>query len=265
MPEGDTIHRTAITLSKALTGKSVIFVRSQAPQVSDEAAISLAGNTILSVEAIGKNLLINFSGGLSLHTHMKMTGSWHIYRKNQKWRRPAWLARIVIDVTDFVAVCFNAPVVRLLTEKQKQDEFRTLGPDVAVTFDSQEILRSFRLYHWLEIGEAIINQRILSGVGNVFKSEILYHEKINPFARVSALSDEELIRIIETSGRMLRENIYGDSIRSTRKSLRGGSYFVYGRSRLPCRACGTNITVRRQGDARRSTYYCPKCQNGPDS
>jgi endonuclease-8 len=251
MPEGDTILRAARVLSRALEGRKV--VRFDSP-VADGAG--LAGETVEKVEALGKYLLVRFGGGRVLTTHMKMTGSWHIYKVGERWRRGPSRARAVIETDAYVAVCFDAPVVRLTSARAAQRELHSLGPDIL-----GDAWRSARLRDEprLPIGEALLAQRLVAGIGNVYKSEVLFVTRVDPRAKVGDLTDETLAKILSEAHRLMRANL-GPGRRRTR----GGreSTWVYGRAGASCHVCTTTIERIHQGPlgARRSTYLCPKCQ-----
>ncbi len=231
----------------------------------DEAA--LAGRTVEAVESRGKNLLIRLDDGRVLHTHMRMTGSWHVYRPGERWQRPARQARVVLETARYVAVCFSAPVVELLTPggERRHPALSRLGPDVLSTgFDRDEARRRLRARGELPVGEAILAQDALAGIGNIYKSETLFLCGADPFRRIRELSDAELDRIVERARVLMSANL-GAGPRSTRGGA-GGSprLWVYRRSGRPCRRCGTTIRMRRQGTDARSTYWCPRCQSGSD-
>ena len=259
MPEGDTIYRTARTLSLALAGKRV--VQSSIP--------GLAGLEVVNVESRGKNLLIHFSGGAVLHTHMRMNGTWHIYRPGERWRKSPRAARVVLEVADFVAVCFHAPVVRLLEQGalKSDDSLTRLGPDLVQSAEVplEEIRARLRREPDLEVGVALMRQSSLAGIGNVYKSETLFLEQISPFQRLADLSDSVLDRLILRAASLLRQNLTG-GMRQTRNTLnRRERVWVYHRTGKPCYLCGSRISMRRQGEDRRSTYYCPSCQECPET
>ena len=261
MPEGDTIFRAARTLSKVLDGKTLTAVESPLPAIADA---GLAGRSVEKVEARGKNLLVEFDDGRVLHTHMRMTGSWHVYRPGERWQRPRRQARVVLATEEFVTVCFDAPVVRLLSRAEVSRDARLagLGPDIlAPDFDLPETRRRLRELGDLAIGEAVMRQSAVAGIGNVYKSETLFLCRIDPFAPVAALSDRALGLILEKARALMQANLRGGP-RGTRASLTRERTWVYGRSGRTCRRCGTAIRMRRQGDGARSTYWCPRCQPG---
>lgn len=258
MPEGDTILRAARALGASLQGKRVTSFESPLPRL---AGADLAGRRVEAVEARGKNLLVRFDDGSALRTHMRMTGSWHLYGPNERWKKPARLARAVLSTEDAVAVCFNAPVVELLSARQlaRHESLRHLGPDVlAEGFDVSEAVRRIASSD-RPIGEALVLQSALAGVGNIYKSESLFLCGLDPFAPVAALDRKDVTRVVAKARDLMSDNLDG-APRKTRRTLDGASYWVYGRSGKPCFRCGTRIRMRRQGDTGRSTYWCPGCQ-----
>jgi endonuclease-8 len=260
MPEGDTLFRAAAVLDKALSGKAVTGWRSPLPGFVEA---KLEGRQITRVEAQGKNLLIHFDDGRAIRTHLRMTGSWHLYRAGERWQRPERQAGVVLEAGELVAVCFNAPVVELLRPggAARHPQLRALGPDLLKDdFDPDEARRRLRARGDQTIGEALMTQSALAGIGNVYKSEVLFLLKTSPFARVDALSDAAIDALVAKAGELMRQNLDGKP-RTTRHALTGGRYWVYGRSGAPCHRCHTLIVMRRQGLAGRSTYYCPACQS----
>ncbi len=255
MPEGDTIFRAARTLSARLAKKTVVAFSSPLPKLRDS---DVAGHTIDRIEARGKNLLIFFDDGRVLHTHMRMTGSWHVYLPNERWQRPASQARVVLEVEGCVAVCFNAPVVELLTETglRRHGQLRALGPDILATdFDLGEALRRLRARANVEIGDAMLHQALIAGIGNVYKSEALFACRIDPFRRVGHLDDAALRHLIDETQRFMKANLTSNARRFGRRNA-----WVYGRKGRACFVCVSRIAARAQGVAMRMTYYCPSCQ-----
>lgn len=287
MPEGDHIFRTARTLNRALAGQEVVRFESVLPaltRVHEDTPVT--GRTIESVAAAGKHVLMRFSplnvarddrepvawsGGLVLRTHMRMSGSWHIYRPGEAWQRPRRDMRLVVATRGFEAVGFNVPVAELLepAEMARQDDLRLMGPDLLGDgFDTGEAVRRFRERPALAIADALLNQRIAAGAGNVYKSEVLFLCGVNPFASVHSVSDDTLREILATARQHLRANVVDPKggITTYRGYRRGpgrdGSErrHVYGRAGKPCRKCGALIRVRAQGPHARLTYWCPACQ-----
>jgi endonuclease-8 len=276
VPEGDSIFRAARTLHRALSGKVVTRFESVLPALTrvDEDA-PIAGRTVDEVSAAGKHLLIRFSGDLVLRTHMRMNGSWHIYRPGERWQRRRDDMRIVVSTADFVAVAFNVPVAEFLTARAlaRQPDLRQLGPDLLGSgFDPVEAARRIRERANEAIADVILNQRVLAGIGNVYKSEVLFLCRINPFTTVHALTDAKVAEVVETARRLLAANVgeataHRGAPRRSRGAPSGGGLggpfeapHVYGRAALPCRECGTLITRRAQGPDARLTYWCPRCQ-----
>ncbi len=271
MPEGDTLFRTAAGLRPYLVGREIRAARAQGPGPVPQVQ-RLIGCRVDAVESQGKNLLIRFDGGLELRTHLRMNGSWHRYRPGERWRRPPGRARLVLEVDGAVAVCFDAPVVELFETRAEHlhGALSRLGPDLlAPDFDAAEALRRLRdgSRADVEIAVALLDQRALAGIGNVYKNEVLWIERVSPFARVADLDDATLERLIATGRRLLVANAdpRRGPERVTTAGDRGapGALYAYGRTRRPCRRCGTPIAVTRQGsDLPRSTYWCPTCQGG---
>ena len=194
MPEGDTLFRTAAGLRPHLVGKTITSARARQPGPQAE---RLVGSTVQSVEAVGKNLLVRFDNGLEVRTHLRMNGSWHRYRPGERWRRPASRARLVLEVPGTVAVCFDAPVVELFESRAEEihPAVRGLGPDLlSPEFDPAEATRRLRAPDRAThpIAEALVDQRALAGIGNIWKSETLFAERIWPFTPVGDLPEEAL-------------------------------------------------------------------------
>ena len=271
MPEGDTLFRTAAGLRPFLVGRDVTAAHAQGPGALPQVH-RVVGKRIDAVEAHGKNLLIKFDGGLELRTHLRMQGSWHRYRPGERWRRPPARARLVLEVPGSVAVCFDAPVVELFEQRTEalHGSLSKLGPDLlSPEFDAAEALRRLRAPEraGLDIAVALLDQRAMAGVGNVYKNEVLWIERVSPFERVAALDDATLDRLIARSRALLLANVdpRRRPERVTTSGDRGapGALYAYGRQGRPCRRCRTPVRVVRQAsDLPRSTYWCPTCQPG---
>jgi len=272
MPEGDTIHRAAVAMHRALAGRLVSRFESVYPAVMRVAADRpVVGRTIESVAARGKHLLITFSGDLVLRTHMRMNGSWHLYRSGVRWQRPARDMRVLVVAGGVEAVGFNVPVAELLTARDlaRHGQLNALGPDLLdPAFDGAEAMRRMRGREREPVGDVLLNQRVMAGIGNVFKSEILFLAGIEPFTPVAALSDADIERLIGISREQLAANVMTPSQslspaigRTTIRSLDPNKrLWVYGRGGKPCRRCGTRIQLRKTGSDARVTYWCPRCQ-----
>ena len=260
MPEGDTIHNAAAKLRPALEGQ--VLERFEAPRLVGRRP--RVGETIEVVQAIGKHLQVQFSGGLTLETHMRMTGSWQLYRIGERWRKPGHLMRCMIGVHDHQAVCFQAPVVRTFATVRRgtiDDPVAHLGPDLCLDASAgaeviQEcVTRMDGLDPTTPIGEVLLDQRIGNGIGNVYKSDVCWHEQVNPFAPLTSVAPAVRTRLIETAGRLLRVNLGSPRRRTVAEGLA-----VYGRRGEPCRRCGAPIRSRTEGELARITYWCPSCQ-----
>ena len=269
MPEGDTLHRTATGLRPYLVGRTVTAARASGPGAIPQVH-RIVGHEITAVESVGKNLLIRFDGGLEIRTHLRMNGSWHRYRPGERWRRPPGRARLVLEVPGAVAVCFDAPVVELLEQRAEalHAPLGGLGPDLlSPDFDADEAIRRLRdpSRARRSVAEALTDQRALAGIGNVYKSEILFIERVSPFAEVESLDDETLARVVSTARRLLLANVTGgrgpERVTTTGDRGASGPLYVYGRSGRPCRRCRTLIARGRQGtELPRLTFWCPHCQ-----
>ena len=274
MPEGDTIYRAARTLSRALSGQTVERFETVLAQLARvDTDTPLRGRTIDEVSSSGKQLIIRFSGDLMLRTHMRMNGSWHIYRRGERWRRRRADMRMAIFTNDWEAVGFNIPVAEFHDARSlsRQADMRAQGPDLLGSdFDLEEALRRARLRPQATAAEVLLNQRIAAGIGNVYKSEVLFLCGINPFRAAAALSDPDIERLYETARKLMKANVVDGSSaaivtytgyrRTTHRSSEGERLWVYGRRGEPCRKCGTPIDYAKRGLEARSTYWCPRCQ-----
>ena len=273
MPEGDTIFRAARTLDRALAGKPIVRFESMFPaltRIHEDTPIT--GRTVESVRAMGKHVLMLFSDSLVLRTHMRMNGSWHIYRPGETWRKRRLDMRIVVATRDFEAVGFNIPIAEFIRGENlaRHDSLRQLGPDLlSEDFDESEAVGRIRARRDIEIGDVLLTQRVMAGVGNVYKSEVLFACGVNPFVLTGTLSDDDVRRLVRTARTFLQMNVSGKLAamttytgfrRTTRRADPRERLWVYGRARLPCRRCGTPIRVRAQGPDARLTYWCPTCQ-----
>lgn len=274
MPEGDTIFRSARAVSRAIEGKRVIrFETALAPLASVDDNTPLAGRTVEKVEARGKWLLIHFSSDLILVTHMLMSGSWHIYRAGERWRRGRREMRVVIATEDFEAVAFNVPVAKFYTARSlaRNSAISGLGPDLlSGSFDADDAAKRLLAHPDEEIANMLLNQRVMAGLGNVYKSEVLFACGVHPYRHVNTLTAAEIDCILERSRRFMEANVkegiddgivtYTGARRTTRAADPGARLWVYGRRGKECRRCGATILMRKQGPGVRSTYWCPACQ-----
>jgi endonuclease-8 len=260
VPEGDTLHKTAARLRPALAGH--LLVRFEASQLRGRAPA--LGERIERVEARGKHLLIDFEGGLTLRTHLRMTGSWHVYRERERWKKPAYLARAVVGAdSGWVAVCFQAPVVETFHRAGPEpDSLAALGPDLCLPESLTEVVLARVVERvglvapaGMTLGEALLDQRIAAGIGNVYKSEACYAVGIDPATPIEQVDDARRRQVWSVAARQLQANL-GKAERRTHPL----GLAVYGRRGQPCHRCGTPILMTRHGDLARSTYWCPSCQ-----
>lgn len=268
MPEGDSIFQAAAKLHEALAGQRVVRFFSPLPALKEA---DLVGRVVTRVYPRGKNLIIALDDGRALHTHLRMQGRWRVRQKSamseeQRARleqAPHSLNPVFtlsIETEACIAVCEQAAVAHLVTEREVERRMASLGPDLlAADFDAKLARENLRSRPELAIGEAIMLQSMLAGIGNVYKSEVLFLEKVSPFAPVSELDDAKLDGIISRAKELLRRNRKGPR-RTTFGTLSRMPFYVYERSGEHCLKCDTKIEMRRQGSLQRSTYYCPDCQ-----
>ena len=257
MPEGDTIHRTARSMQRALAGKEVLRAESHMPRVP---ASKLEGTTIEAVVARGKHLVVRFTDGRVLRTHMQMTGSWHLYRTTDRWRRPRRQMVLLLETDPWHAVAFNVPQAELLRGEGQSAQLRRLGPDLLdPAVDLNEALRRLHSEPDLPTGVAVMRQDLVAGIGNVYKSEVLFLEGLDPFAPIGSVGVDALRSFLERARELMRRNLRGPERITTGRSDRMSKH-VYGRQGEACPVCETRIQMRRQGVGGRSTYWCPGCQ-----
>jgi endonuclease-8 len=263
VPEGDTILRAARTLHAALAGRRLTAFDSRLVAVAAAAArLRIVGRTIERVTARGKHLLFVFEGGAVLHTHQGMRGSWRLQPAAAPRGRTPPLA--ALETSEVVALCHHAPVVEWLAPlaARSHPALSRLGPDLlAPGFDSLAARRRLRACARPTIGEALLDQTVMCGIGNVYKSEVLFLCRVPPTAAPSALDDATLDRLIATARRLLQRNL-GPGPRRTTSPLAPSRLHVYRRAGEPCRDCGARILRLVQGEQARSTWFCPSCQ-GP--
>jgi endonuclease-8 len=253
MAEGDTILRTARRLDAALAGQRV-SARAPNPRGRAAGVERLDGAQVESVEARGKHLLVRFEGGLVLHSHLAMSGAWHVYPRGARWRRSPGSAWLVLGAGDADAAQFGGPTLRLLDAARLHSDptLGRLGPDIlGEGFGGEQGARSMRRAEPSRgLGEALLDQQLIAGIGNIFKSEGCFAASINPWRRLAQIDDGELAGVLESTRSLMR-----DAVRSGRQPRR-----VYRRAGEPCPRCGTALRSRGQGDANRTTYWCPGCQ-----
>lgn len=271
MPEGDTIHRAAVVLRRLLVGEVVTGFEVVAPKVSAAARDEpIVGSHVTAVESNGKHHFIHFDTPheVVLHTHMKMSGSWHVYRPGERWWEPESEARVVIRTERVVAPCFHPPIVELLTAKELglHRVVSGLGPDIIRDeFDMDEAIRRIRSNEDRDIATALLDQRAISGIGNVYKVECLFLARANPWARVRELDDAKLREIVGHARRLIRLNREGGE-RRTRFSLDPADrMWVDERAGLACHVCGSVVESGwHPGDDVRKSWFCRTCQGVTD-
>ncbi|GGI09541.1 Fpg/Nei family DNA glycosylase [Egicoccus halophilus] len=259
MPEGDTIHRTAAALRPVLVGKPL--TRVEVPRVRPP--LPAIGATVERVEARGKHLLITTSDGLVVHTHQRMTGSWHVYRPGERWRKSPRAARVVLAVPGAVAVCFAAPVVEILDQSglRRHPALRRLGPDLCDPAPDLDEVRQrvARQDPSRAIGEVLLDQTVACGIGNVYRCDVAFLHGVDPHAVLGTVPDTVVDALFATAGRLLRANLDAAE-RTTVTGAPPGTLWVYGRGAQPCRRCGIPVASGHLGEQQRLVYWCPLCQ-----
>lgn len=250
MAEGDTILRAARRLDAALTGEAVA-VSAPNPRGRAGGLERLDGRRLERVQSHGKNLLLHF-GDLVLHSHMGMNGSWHVYPRGGRWRKPRRAAWALLVGETREAVQFGGPTLRVIPARRlsRDPQLARLGPDVlAPDFDPDGVIRSLRADPPRPLGDALLDQALVAGIGNIFKSEACFAARLDPWRPIADLSDDELQAVLEAARSLMLEAV----------ATGRHTYAVY-RARRPCPSCGGHISTRGQGDANRTTYWCPRCQ-----
>lgn len=276
MPEGDTVFRTAARLRAALAHETLTGSDFRVPKL---ATADLSGKECTAVESRGKHLFI-VCEDLAIHSHLMMEGHWDVYRPGERWRSPAFKARCVLTVERAQAVGFELGFVRLVPTSHMYDDVAHLGPDpLGPNWDAGEVLRRMRLWPDKEIAHTVLDQSVLSGIGNIYRCESLFMARINPHVLVRALSDEALLKLIDVMYRLLNLNRERGR-RITTGAMGREPYWVYGRRGKPCQRCGAPVVYERLGDAsllrgriggdpnntesvERDLFYCQHCQPNP--
>ncbi|MFE8009752.1 Fpg/Nei family DNA glycosylase [Streptomyces sp. NPDC057418] len=266
MPEGDTVLQTARRLDAALAGH--VLTRSDL-RVPRFATADLTGRTVLDVTARGKHLLTRIEDGLTLHSHLRMDGAWRVYRPGERWRGgPAHQIRAVLSNAEHTAVGYRLPVLELLRTQDEERVVGHLGPDLlGPGWDPDTALRNLLAEPARPLGEALLDQRNLAGIGNVYKCELCFLARVTPWLPVGELPQPLATRLVGTAKQLLEANRDRPARTTTGPTAaygRGGArerLFVYGRARRPCLRCRTPIRSSDQDD--RPTYWCPRCQSGP--
>jgi endonuclease-8 len=264
VPEGDTVHLTATRLRAALSGQTLVRGELRHPRLVEH---DLAGRTVLDVASVGKHLFTRFDDGRSLHSHLRMDGSWHLYRPGMAWQRPAYQARAVLETAGRTAVGFSLHDLELLPTGDEDRLVGHLGPDLLdPAWDAAhaaEALRRFSARGSSELGLVLLEQRVMAGVGNLYKTEVCFLLGLSPWTLVQDVPDPAAA--IALSRELLLRNADRPQQSTTGELARGRQHWVFGRGGQRCRRCGTRIRTAEQGDGvyARIAYWCPACQPGP--
>ncbi|QLY32038.1 Fpg/Nei family DNA glycosylase [Nocardia huaxiensis] len=251
MPEGDAVFLTAKRLRPALAGKTLTRSDFRVPRY---ATLDLRGQRVESVGTYGKHLFIR-TAEVSIHTHLKMEGSWRVYAPGQRWTKPGFTARVVLATDDAEAVGFSLGTVEVLRVGDEHAVTDRLGPDLlAADWDAEEAVRRLEREPAIPIGVALLDQTKLAGIGNIYRSEVCFLRRVHPATPVGRIAD--LPGLVDEAQRVLTRAAHEPPWRA----------LVYGKQHRPCPRCGTNLVVRMLGDGvkeERGIYFCPRCQPTP--
>jgi endonuclease VIII len=257
MPEGDTIHHAANRIRPVLQGQVPDAIRTPHPRhAKDRWPERLAGREVTDVTAHGKHLFLRFGDDLTIHSHLRMTGSWRVVKEGQRWHRSPRRAWLVITKDDNEVVQFDGPVLELMTETRRRFDRRLalLGPDIIKDdFDAAEVIRRMRADDPTRgLGDALLDQRLVAGIGNLWKAEGCWLAELDPWRRLKDVSDDELHRVLDELRPRMQESARDGNQTRHRK--------IYNNAGRACPRCANRITARGQGDDNRTTYWCPGCQ-----
>jgi endonuclease-8 len=260
VPEGDTIHVAARRVGAALVGSEIESIEAPQPRhAMDRWPERLAGRAVRSVDARGKHLFLRFEGDLTLHSHLRMGGWWGVFRRGERWRRSPRRAWLVIRTRDHEVVQFDGPVLELMTDGRTRFDQRlaALGPDIlAEDFDARQALGRLRADDQTRgIGDALLDQRSVAGIGNMWKAEACWTVKVGPWRRLESVSDEEVLATLEAARTLMQASVERGG-RGMKRELN-----AFEKAGRPCPRCGARIRARGQGDDNRTTYWCPGCQS----
>jgi endonuclease VIII len=263
VPEGDTVFVAATRLHHALAGNVLTKTDFRVPAL---ATTDLSGRRVIEVEPRGKHILTRIEGDVTLHTHFKMEGEWHIQRPTERPRGPAHQVRVILATDDVVAIGLRMPVVELIPTPKESDVVGHLGPDpLGSDWDQTEALKRLIEQGARPIAEVLLDQRVIAGPGNVYKSEICFLRGLHPMSLVEEVADPD--GLINLTARLLQANRTTGRQITTGDTRRGRGQWVYGRAGKPCRRCGTPIAMTGGGvgggSNDRVTYWCPHCQPAP--
>lgn len=263
MPEGDTVFRTARALTAALGGSTLVNAEIRHPRY---ATVDLVGRTVLGVGSVGKHLFVRFDDGLSLHNHLRMDGSWRISAPGERWRAPGHQVRVVLGTARRVAIGVRVHDLALVRTERESELVGHLGPDLLdADWDEEsvaEATRRLRADPGREIGLALLDQTVLAGIGNVYRSELCFLLGASPWSPVEAVDAERAVRLAH---KLLLRNALAPVRNTTGDRTPGRQLWVYSRAGRPCLRCGTSVRSAEQGKEipPRVVWFCPKCQPGP--
>ncbi|MGH3983972.1 MAG: DNA-formamidopyrimidine glycosylase family protein [Pseudonocardiaceae bacterium] len=262
MPEGDTVYLAAKRMTAALSGKRLTRGELRHPQLAEH---DLSGLTVLGVPSVGKHMFTRFDDGRSLHTHFRMDGTWHLYRPGQRWRRPGHQARAVLTTQERVAVGFLLHDMAIVATQDEHHLVGHLGPDLLKPDwddnDAAVAAQRLRGHPGVELGLALLDQRIMAGIGNLYKTEMCFLLGVSPWIPVRDIDPDVVVALAR---RLLLANGDRPEQSTTGELARGKQHWVYERSGKPCRRCAGSVIRAVQGNDlyARNTYYCPRCQPG---
>jgi endonuclease VIII len=256
MPEGDTIRSAANRIGAALIGAEIESIETPHPRHGKDAwPDKLAGRKVHAVDAHGKHLMMRFEGGLTLHSHLRMNGAWGVYPRGRRWHRGAHRAWLVIRTAEHDVVQFDGPVLELMTDGRSRFDQRLarLGPDLlADEFDDAAFLRRLREDDQTRgLGDALLDQSNVAGIGNIWKTEGCFAARIDPWRKLRDVSDDEALSVVRAVRPLMQESVASGFPKNVQ---------IYKRHGTPCPRCQTTISARGQGDDNRTTYWCPGCQ-----
>lgn len=259
MPEGDTVFLAAMQLRGALDGRVLTRTDFRVPRY---ATVDLRGRTVVGIEPRGKHLLTRFDGNLTLHTHFRMDGVWRVQAADARIPGGRDQVRVVLTNEDYSAVGLRMPVVDLLPTVHEARVVGHLGPDLlGPDWDADEAARRLAAQPARTIGEALLDQRNLAGIGNVYRAELCFLRGVSPFARVADAGD--LRAWADLAQRALAANRTRHGHVTTGDTRPGRQHWVYGRAGRPCRRCRTPIRRVDAGQPPRVVFWCPRCQPDP--
>ena len=262
VPEGDTVYLAAKRMTAALSGRRLTRGELRHPRLAEH---DLSGLTILGVHSVGKHMFTRFDDGRRLHTHFWMDGSWHLYRPGQRWRRPGHQARAVLTTQERLAVGFLLHDMALVVTQDEHRLVGHLGPDLLKPDwddnDAAVAAQRLRGHPGVELGLALLDQRIMAGIGNLYKTEMCFLLGVSPWISVRDIDPDVVVALAR---RLLLANADRPEQSTTGELARGKRHWVYERSEKPCRRCAEPVIRAVQGNDfyARSTYYCPRCQPG---